>query len=173
MKQISFFIITISLALLTSCVVLPVNRTYYEPNPADGTPVRSSSCGWHDTALDALKRNVGGVEITVFPKYEKDQPLRIYLLFGKTSDSVEISPEMFEVRSGDNTARPTTIVVQNAGPYFFKSIDYTLPSSSYGEEISLIFLPNFLSLEGKDIEIEPFRFRLVTKPDVYYGSINC
>lgn len=36
-----------------------------------------------------------------------------------------------------------------------------------------MFLPGFLKLDGKDIEIAPFRFRWVTKSDVYYGSINC
>jgi len=28
--------VAVSLALLTSCVVVPLNRTYYEPNSADG-----------------------------------------------------------------------------------------------------------------------------------------
>jgi len=173
MKPISFLMVAVSLALLTSCAIVPLNRTYYEPNPADGTPIRTSSCGWHATALDALKRDVGGIEISVIPTYEKGHPLRIYVLLGKTSKMVEINPEMFEVRSGGRTAQPATTVVKGAGPYFLQSIDYALPSSFDGEEIFLMFLPGFLKLDGKDMEIAPFRFRRVTKSDVYYGSINC
>lgn len=175
MRLTSLATVTISLALLAGCVAMPMDRTYYEPNPADGTPIRSSSCGWNSTALDALKRDIGRIEISVFPRYEKGKPLGIYILLGKTLKSVDANYEMIEVRSSDGatSVRPVTTNSKSAGPYFFMSINYAFPSSFDADDISLVFLPGFIKLDGKDIDVAPFRFRRITRSDFYYNSINC
>lgn len=167
--------IAIFLALLAGCVAMPMNRTYYEPNPADGTPIRSSSCGWNATALDALERDIGGIVISVYPRYEKGKPLSIYVLLGKTTKSVDTNFEMIELRAEDSAAsvRPITTNTKTAGPYYFMSANYVFPSSFDADEISLTFLPGFIKLDGESIDIAPFRFRRITKSDFYYNSINC
>lgn len=175
MRLTSITAITISLTMLAGCVAMPMNRTYYEPNPADGTPIRSSSCGWNATALDALERDIGGIVISVFPRYEKGKPLSIYMLLGKTTKSVDTNFGMIELRSGDGTApaHPVTTNAKPAGPYFYMSINYVFPSSFDADEISLTFLPGFIKLDGRDIVVAPFRFKRTTKSDFYYNSINC
>jgi hypothetical protein len=175
MRPITFATVAVSLALLAGCVAVPMGRTYYEPNSADGVPIRSSSCGWHATARDALERDIGGVALSVFPSYEEGQPLRIYVLLGKTSKSVDANYNMIEVKSGDGilSARPVTIEAKSAGPYFFASANYVFPLTFNVEDISLVFLPGFITLDGKDVHVAPFRFRRITKWDFYYNSINC
>ena len=152
-----------------------MNRTYYEPNPADGIPIRSASCGWNATALDSIKRDVDGITLSVYPTYDAEHPLRVYVLLGRTSKTVGLDSEKVEVRYGDNAAgiRPATTSVKDAGPYVFKSIDYGFALPPNANEIAIMFLPGFIKLDGRDIEITQFRFRRVTKSDVYYGSINC
>lgn len=165
----------IFLTALAGCVVMPMNRTYYEPNPADGTPIRSASCGWNATALDAVKKNVDGISISVYPTYDAGHPFRFSVLLGNTTKVAHIDPEKIEIRFGNSPAgvRPETTNMRDASPYFFKSIDYGFSSSPDVNEISITFLPGFIRLDDLDIETTQFRFRRVTKPDVYYGSINC
>lgn len=171
----SWTTVAISLTVLAGCVVMPMNRTYYEPNPADGIPIRSASCGWNATALDAIKRDVGGITLLVFPRYEAGRPLRIYVLLGRTSMTAEVDPQMLELRFGEDSAvaRPITTSVKQAGHYFFRSIDYEFSSSPDANEIAVTFLPGFIKLDGRDNKAMQFRFQRVTKSDIYYGSINC
>lgn len=175
MRLTSISAIAIFLALLAGCVAIPMNRTYYEPNPTDGTPIRSSSCGWNATALDALERDIGGIVISVYPRYEKGKPLSIHVLLGKTTKSVDTNFEMIELRTGDSatSVRPITTNTKSAGPYYFMSADYVFPSSFDADEISLIFLPDFIKLDAKSIDVAPFHFRRITRSDFYYNSINC
>jgi hypothetical protein len=175
MRLLRYATSAILLTALVGCVVMPMNRTYYEPNPADGIPIRSASCGWNATALDAIKRDVGGITISVFPTYDAKRPLRVSVLLGRTSKTADLDPEKVEIRFGDNATavRPEITSMRDAGPYFFKSIDYGFPSSLDANEIVITFLPSFIKLDGRDIGTTQFRFRRVTKSDVYYGSINC
>jgi len=163
------------LTLLVGCVVAPVSRTYYEPNPADGIPSRSASCGYHRAAEDQLKREIEGITLSVLPRYKEGQPLAVYVLLGRTSKTVELDPKKFEVRFGAAAVgeHPATTTVKDAGPYFLKSIAYDFSPSLAAEDIAVTFLPGFIKLDGKEIPVAPFRFRKVTKLDVYYGSINC
>ena len=163
------------LALMVGCIAIPKSRTYYEPNSADGKLIQSASCGWNTTALDAIERDVDGITLSVYPKYDNEHPFRVYVLLGRTSKMVGIDPDKLEVRFSDGAAsvRPSTSSVEDAGPYAFKSINYVFSSSLEASEIAITFLPGFIRLDGKDNETIQFRFRRVTKFDVYYGSINC
>ena len=175
MRFLRYATAAILLTALAGCVVVPMNRTYYEPNPADGTPIRSASCGWNATALDAIKKNVDGITISIYPKYDVGRPLRFSVLLGRTTKTADIDPEKVEIRLDDSAegVRPATTSMRDAGPYFFKSIDYGFSSSLDANEIAITFLPGFIKIDGRDIETTQFRFRRVTKSDVYYGSINC
>ena len=175
MRFLRYATAAILLTALAGCVVAPMNRTYYEPNPADGTPIQSASCGWNATALDAIKKDVDGITISVYPTYDAGKPLRFSVLIGRTTKAADIDPEKIEIRLGDSAAgvRPETTSMRDAGPYISKRIDYELSSSLDANEIVITFLSGFIKLDGRDIEITQFRFRRVTKSDVYYGSINC
>lgn len=146
MKSRQWIAAAVSLMMLVGCVVVPMTRTYYEPNPADGTPIRSSSCGWHATALDALKKDLDGTAISVFPRYEKGSPFGLYVLLGRTSRSVELDPEKMELRTPDGKVgvRAATTDTKAAGPYFFRSINYLFPPSYDADEIAVTFLPGFI-----------------------------
>ena len=97
------------------------------------------------------------------------------MLIGRTTKAADIDPDKIEIRLGLSAAsvRPETTSMRDAGPYFFKSIDYGFSSSLDANEIAITFLPGFIKLDGRDIETTQFRFRRVKKSDVYYGSINC
>ncbi|MGD9729977.1 MAG: hypothetical protein AB7V39_26865 [Nitrospiraceae bacterium] len=175
MRFLRYATAAILLTALAGCVVVPMNRTYYEPNPADGTPIRSASCGWHATARDAIEKDVDGITISVFPRYDAGHHLRFSVRLGRTTKAVDIDPEKIEISLGNSATgvRPETTSMRDAGPYSFKSIDYGLSSSPDADEIAITLLPGFIKLDGQDNETTQFRFRRITKPDVYYGSINC
>ena len=167
---------SVMVLLLAGCVVVPLNRTYFEPNPDDGTPTRSASCGYHRAANDGLERDVSGVTLLVFPKYKEGDSLRVYILLRRSAKAVGLDPDKVELRVGNSVpaVRPISVEAKDAGPYFFKSITYTFTSSAgEAEDISMVLLPGFITVDGVAVTPVPFRFKKVTKMDVYYGSINC
>lgn len=164
------------MTLLSGCVLAPVSRTYFEPNVEDGEARASQSCGYHRAAKDALDRKIDEVTLSVLPHYEKDQPLRIYVHLSRTQRTIEVDPNKIEVRvdTSDTAFSPEKVEARDGGPYFFKSIAFTFPSgTAQAQEISIVFLPGFLTLDGVTTAHRPFRFRKVTKFDIYYSSINC
>jgi hypothetical protein len=165
---------TIVLTTLVGCVTLPMQRTYYEPNPADGKPIRSSACGWNATALDGLQREIDGISLSVFPTYDAGR-LSVYVLFRRSTKTVDLDPDKLEVRFDDDAAGvgPEKTTVKAAGPYFFKSIDYVFSPSFDANAIAVTFLPGFMKVDGKVAEVTQFRFLRVSKWDVYASSINC
>ena len=162
-------------AAISGCVVVPMNRTYYDPNPADGTPIQSASCGWNATAKDALKREIAGVGLSVFPTYAPGTPFKLFVLLQRSGQSVEVLAETAELKVGSEplSHRATSVKVREAGPYFYKSIEYQFPVVDSAQEIAVLFPTGFLKIDGRTPEILPFRFSRVTRSDVYYGSINC
>lgn len=167
-------ILVLAAAALSACVVFPTSRTYYEPNPDDGEPTPSQSCGYHRAADDGLTRKVEGLALSVFPRLDADEPLQISFLIGKTAKSVTVDAARVELRAGATTVAPVTIKENEPGPYFSKSITLTFPSSPDTlENIAVAFRAGFLKIGGIEINLAPFRFRKVTKGDLYYGSINC
>lgn len=139
MRFLRYATAVILLTALAGCVVVPINRTYYEPNPADGTPIRSASCGWNATALDAIKKDVDGITISVYPTYDAGKPFRFSVLLGRTTKAADIDSEKIEIRLGDSAAgvRPETTSMRDAGPYISKRIDYGLSSSLDANEIAI------------------------------------
>lgn len=113
--------------------------------------------------------------VSVLPDYKEGQPLAVYVLLGRTTRAVELDPHKFEVHYGTSAVahRPSTVTMKEAGPNFLKSIRYVLPRPASSDEIAVVFLSGFIKLDGKQVEVAPFRFHKVTKLDVYYGSINC
>lgn len=159
---------------ISACVVFPTSRTYYEPNPEDGEPTPSESCGYHRAANDGLERHVEGVTISVFPYLEDDKPLRISFLISRTARSLAVDTTQTELIAGAVIVAPDTTEENEPGPYFSKSITLTFASAADAPpNIALTFKPGFLKVDGTDIALAPFRFRKVTKSDIYYGSINC
>src|SRR5690242_16859545 len=137
--------------VLAGCIVYPVNRTYYEPNPTDGTPIRSVSCAWHRTANDGLERHIDGTNTTlsVFPAYKEAEPLRINVMI-RGSSGVQLEGDKAELHAGSGTSLlPEKVDVRDAGPYFYKTIIFTFPkSASADDDIALVLLPGFLTVHG-------------------------
>ncbi len=161
--------------LLTSCVLVPVNRTYYEPNPGDGVPSRSASCGYHRAAQDMLTQKVAGVTIAVLPRLQNQRLASVYVSIERTKDVVSLDPSRFALHDsqGRLLGRPIEHVSKDGGPYFLRGITYTFSEMDPQEEISILLLPGFIEVNGDQVKTQRFRFKKTTKLDVYYGSINC
>jgi hypothetical protein len=159
--------------LLTGCVLAPVSRTYYEPNKLDGTPTPSQSCGYHRAANDGLKRSILNIEIYVFPRYIEGEPLQVNVLIQKGPQEVVLNPKNIQLISSGHSFPPESVMVKDAGPYFYKSIQYRFPAPAAGDMISILPLPEFINERQYGIDVAAFRFSRVTKLDIYYGSINC
>lgn len=166
----SFWLVVL---LISGCAVYPSTRTYYEPNSEDGTPTRSASCGYHAAANDSLERQVGGVSIGVSPHYKKGSNLSLTVSFHYDEDHIDIDKNLIMVTvNGGHSYSPMNIVVNsyekdNTHPNrIFIHLSYSVLSEDV-TELS-VALPNLASHE-----LKPFRFKITTKSDIYYASINC
>jgi hypothetical protein len=162
-------VVALSTIAVSACVAFPTSRTYYEPNPEDGKLSRSVGCTWHRTAKDSLKRHVEGLTISVHPYLADDESLRIRLWIEETHKSVVIDAARAELRVGTTAVAPATIGLYSPGPVYLH-----FPASlGTPDSITLAFRPGFLRVDGIDVSLAPFRFRKVTKVDIYYSAINC
>lgn len=158
------------------CVAAPVNRTYFEPSPADGTPTRSESCTWQRTAKDQLERKIDDLVISVAPEFNTGRPFGVYVKLSRTAQVLHLDPSRVElhVTGFESVLRPLKADARDAPPYFYKTISYQFQALPTGaQEIAVTFLPGFLQANDQNVELSPFRFRKTTKLDMYYGSINC
>jgi hypothetical protein len=167
-------------ALTSACTFYRTDRTFFEPNAADGKLTKSSSCGFH--LSDALERQLPEALVSVAPQYEYEgkRPLRASILVRTPDRDVNINPRDFELRSGDGKVfLPIEVQTQAYGlivnhPHWSTFITLTYPPLA-GElsDITFTFPKGTVVAKGKALDIQPFRFRKVTKEDTYYSSINC
>ena len=178
MKIITVFI-AIASFLLASCAA-PISHTYFTPNPNDGKPVASSSCGFLKNNKNALERKLGDLSITVAPQYLSDGKLVVNLSFRQPSPVLSLNPEKVIVR--DTTKEvpldPIDIKVSSYGPD--RTHPYTLWVALFFSQtaqdinaLAVYFHEGALTINGRKIALEPFRFKQETSTDLYYASINC
>lgn len=176
----SFAVIMLAAQMLLGCVVYPTQRTYFEPNAMDGVPTPSQSCGYHNAKNDALVREVDGLHIQVTPHLEEGKPLSVTVLF-RAPTAADVSLEKHELRSLVDGAtflpvsqKITTYAPDKTHPYYSRWVTLQFqPVPEHLTEIAIVFPIGSVSLNGQVFNLAPFRFRKVTRSDVYYGSINC
>lgn len=165
--------------LLISCVA-PLSHTYFVPNPDDGKPVRSSSCGFLKNNEDSLERKLGDINITVTPYYPSDGKLSVTFFLRYPSPDISFNPEkvaVYETTKGvalePINTRESSYGPDRTHPY---TLSVTLSFSATASEIdSLTVSPRqgALLISGREIILKPFRFKQGTSTDFYYASINC
>lgn len=166
--------------MLVGCVAYPTQRTYFEPNAADGIPTPSRSCGYHAAKNDALVREVDRLYVQVSPHSDEGKPLSVTVLF-RASSAPDVSPEKYELQSAADGStfrslshKVTAYKPDKTHPYY--SIWLTLqfqPLPEQLNEIAIVFPRGSVSLNNREVELAPFRFLKTKKNDIYYGSINC
>ena len=174
-----YFIVPL-LMLPVGCVVFPTTRTYFEPNPEDGTPVPSSSCGYHRASKDSLSRDIQGIHVQVTPIYEKRKPLSAMILFRYVDGHVDVRPSEFQLRvlPNDTVITPAETKVtyyerDNTHPYRkWVYLNYAMAGDDVAG-LSFLFPEGTVSRNGDTVKLARFRFEKTTKSDIYYGSINC
>lgn len=166
--------------LLSSCIVFPTERTYFQPDDADGTPQQSVSCGYFATAKDSLAKDADGLHIEVTPDLYKTEPITVTFYLGSRGPRAEWKPDQFELHSVDDRIayKPievtTYFVHSRRYPYFSERalVRYS-PTPEQVTSITLVIPKGSVLSDGHPIEVQRFRFRKVTTPDFYYGSVNC
>ncbi len=169
------------LFLVSGCAVYPTTRTYFEPNPEDGSLQPSMSCGYHAAKNDSLVREMDGFKIQVTPHYKEGKKFQLTVLVQSTDDHVTIDPNKIGLSSSKqgNTSLPSEVKANNYEPrsnwpYYMKWNHMTYPDLSESlESITITFHAGSITLNGRTLEIGDFRFRKTTKEDIYYASINC
>jgi hypothetical protein len=162
-------------AIQVSCIVLPVSRTYFEPNPADGEPIRSSSCGYHLTANDALRRDIQGVQIEVFPSFT-DAAFVLHITIPSSGRRAKLSLDKIVVITSPKNEVVKSIRFERPYPggYYEQIATIYFPALPNDvTEIAIVALSGFITIDGAALELKPFRFKKTEKMDVFYGSINC
>lgn len=176
-RKLSVLLAAIALALtLSACVVFPTNRTYFEPNAADGKPIQSASCGYHRTANDGVSGLIGTVEIEIFPAFADDRPLQVHLRIPRSSPQADLLPELIVLNATGQAPEihASTTTRQRAGPYFNSVVDLVFPvEAGKLTDFSIEFLRGSVSVAGTPQDAARFRFSKIQKTDIYYGSINC
>lgn len=176
----SFAAITLGTLGLLGCVVYPTQRTYFEPNAMDGIPTPSQGCGYHNAKNDALVREVEGLHVQVSPLLDEGKPVSVIILFEATS-TVGLSPDRYELRSVTSgmtflpvSQKINTYTPDRNRPYYSSWVTLQFqPMPEQLNEISIVFPTGSVSINGRAVEIVPFRFNKKTKNDIYYNSINC
>lgn len=165
--------------LLASCVA-PLSHTYFVPNPSDGKPVRSSSCGFLKNNENSLERQLGDFSISVTPKYFSDGKLVVDLFLRHPSPVILLNPERVEVRETTKgvVLAPINTKTSSYGPDRTHpyTLSVTLFFSQTAPEINTLAVSlhqGALSVSGREITLAPFRFKQETSTDLYYASINC
>ncbi len=181
----TFFLLLAS--SVAGCAVYPTSRTSYELDPADGIPSNRASCGYTSTH-DSARRVVERVDIFIFPgdsedlSTNSDPGLEVGVTFHVPIDmkTVEVDAGKIKIEvdnqvlDAELSSSPDREVRRVDGIYIRKSFDLKFPPPSGIEDsIAISFLSGALMIEGRIVEIQPFRFRRVTQKDIYYGSINC
>jgi hypothetical protein len=165
---------------LSGCVLYPTQRTYFAPDERDGTPGPSSSCGYNAARNDSVSRDFNGLYLKVSPTLEEGKRVSASMLFRGAPFTI-IDPTKYELHS-----LPTGAV--------FKVVDYKVTKQApdishryystwlhitYGvepaglTEIAIVFPANSVIVQGEPLAPTQFRFRKITKNDIYYSSINC
>jgi hypothetical protein len=173
---------------MQACTFYSTDRTFFEPNTDDGKPTKSSSCGFR--LSDALERQLPEALILVAPLYDHEsrarsdeghkRPLMISVLVRTPDRAVNVNPQAIELRTEvGRVYQPTHWRRQAYGlmpnqPHWneFVTLTYTLDAAEL-RDVTIAFRRDAVAVKGKLLEIRPFRFTKVTKPDSYYSSINC
>lgn len=172
-------IIVLATLFLTSCVA-PLSHTYFIPNTNDGKPVRTSSCGFFKNNEDSLERKIGDLNVTVMPKYFSDGKLTVTFFLLYSSASIAFDPDKVEVLETTKriALQPINKRVSSYGPD--RTHPYTLSVTLFFsatatdiDSLKVIARPGALSVGGREIILEPYRFKQRTSTDLYYASINC
>ncbi|MBT1065197.1 hypothetical protein KJY73_16525 [Bowmanella sp. Y26] len=170
-----------TLLWLTGCAVYPTSRTYFEPNPEDGTPRSSSSCGYNAAKNDSLLREYENFELSVTPHYKEGEDLQVTVLVQSKEKNVIINTSKIELFSSLNEgvvlaleANKTYYEPRSNWPYHMEWHHIIYPAKSESlNSFSIIFNSGSILLNGQAIEIKEFRFNKTKKNDIYYASINC
>jgi len=173
-------IATVAISLFLAGCVAPISHIYFVPNPNDGKPVTSSSCGFLKNNENSIERKFDDFEITVTPQYFSDGKLVVNLFLRYPSPIIRFNPERVEVRETTQGAAlaPVNFKTSSYGPD--RSHPYTLSVTLFfpqtAPEINTlsVSLPQGALLVGdREITLEPFRFKQETSTDLFYASINC
>jgi hypothetical protein len=134
---------------------------------------------------------VEGIEISIAPADEeiadpRPGDLKTFFTFtfpGPTfrSASIHVDPSKIKVADDDGRLYQGRVLQEETRPSGRSDGIYTetIARLVYPEpagrsrKLTYVFEPGSVMLGGRKIAIAPFRFTLVTKNDVYYGSINC
>ena len=95
---------------LTGCVA-PLAHTYLVPNPMDGKPMQSSSCGFLTNNENSLQRKYGDLSVSVTPGYDSNGHLFVTIFVLYPSNDVSFDGNKIAVRetSGNKVLTPNNI----------------------------------------------------------------
>jgi hypothetical protein len=178
MKPLRTIALSTSLFLL-GCVA-PITHTYFVPNPNDGKPVKSISCGFLKNDENSLQRQFGDLKITVSPGYPSNKKLYVNFFLTYPSKDIMFNPEKVEVHEStkDLVLRSVDTRVSSYGPdrthpYTLSVILFFSVTAADIDSLRVSFGKNALYAGGQEISLEPVRFKQNTSTDLYYASINC
>lgn len=179
-------LILVFVIAISGCAVYPVSRTFYQVDPADGTPKNRNSCGYTNTK-DSAERLVQGVEIFISPGEKDmsdtpDERLSTTISFSFPDGEVDVivDPTKIIMEVDGEVLKPETlsatdrITRRSKGLYEWKRVMLIYPApSGQKDNVKFVFQQGALKINGQIVPVAPFRFSRVTKSDIYYGSINC
>ena len=178
--RLPWLITVFMLLAVQGCVLYPTSRTYLEPNPADGVPTSSVSCGYNRASKDALVRDLGNLHIQVAPSYSSDKPIALSILLRSDADNVTVNPKLIHLKNVENGEifEPSKINVTYQRPprfdHFNRWIYIVYPVGSKKlRSISVQFNAGSVFIDGHRLDVDRFRFNKTEKFDIYYGLVNC
>ena len=180
MSWLRAIVLAVASAPIGACALYPTTHTYYEPDSRDGVPVDSQGCGYFRTGKDSLERETPGLTLTVTPSLKKDEPVSAMVVFRYPSGVLDLRGELVGMHLGNSVFEPTEFRTKlfpahtTHGPENHQWLYLTFPAAAgTPEEISINFHEGAVRKDGAAVSISPFRFKKITKKDLYLASINC
>ena len=152
------------------CLMAPVHSTYYEPNPQDGTPERTTRAY---ERKDTSVREVDGINMRVHAEFRPTKPLIVGISVIYGEEDVDVNAELIGLRlpPDGKEIRSQRVNSQNATRYdsqhLIKMFALTFDEAAAVDEISVVFSPGSVMKDGKAVIVEPFRLTKVSKSDIH------
>jgi hypothetical protein len=165
-------VLLLSLASIAQlgCLMTPVHSIYYEPNPQDGRPERSTRAY---ERKDTSVREIEGINVRVHAEFAPSKPLIVGISVIYGEEDVDVNAELIELSlpPDGKQIRAQRIISQDATRYdskhLIKMFALTFNETVAVDEIAVMFFPGSVMKNGKVVIVEPFRFIKVSKADIH------
>lgn len=193
-ETLKIFLIFVIGLLTSSCVIFPTSHVVFEPISSEGKLIDPEPCGYmfSNNVLLVIKTPAYNFETMAFAD-APDKKLKVYFRIIPLTDSISVDFNSISVvlkdRDGEemkpvsveqraygsstkfvNSVTEVETLLRETNNFYY--MEFPVLQESV-EEFDLVFGKHAVSIGGKQLNMNPVKFKKAKKSDLYFGSINC